>query len=83
MSLEFAYRFRQKAPRRGFQDLDRVALTAAVVSDDGDTIPVGTTGTIVSVHEGDSSYAVEFSEPAGALATVEPHEIKRIGLVPR
>ncbi|MGE7414968.1 DUF4926 domain-containing protein [Methylobacterium tarhaniae] len=83
MSLEFAYRFRQKAPRQGLRDLDRVVLTAAVASDDGDMIPVGTTGTVVSVHEGGSSYVVEFSEPVGALATVEPREIKRIGLAPR
>lgn len=58
-------------------------MTAAVVSDDGDTIPAGATGTIVSVHEGGSSYVVEFSKPVGALATVEPQHIKRIGLAPR
>ena len=65
----------QSAMRPSYKDLDRVFLTAAVVSDDGDEIARGTEGTIVSVHEGAASYVVEFPEPVGALATVEPHEI--------
>lgn len=75
MSLEFAYQFRQATPRSGFKDLDDVVLTAAVMSDDGDTIPAGSEGTIVSVHGAGDSFVVEFAEPAGALATVMPYQM--------
>lgn len=51
-----------------------VLLTAAV-SDDGDTIPPGTRGTIISVHGEGESYAVEFDEPDGAVSTVLPQMI--------
>lgn len=78
MSVEFAYRFREEAPQLGLRDLDSVVLTAGVVSDDGDTIPAGTEGTIVSVHDHGVTYVVEFAEPPGALATVEPHEIRLV-----
>lgn len=81
MSLEFAYRFHQDGPQPGLKDLDCVVLTAAVVSDDGDEIPAGTEGVIVSVHEGGATYVVEFDEPLGALATVEPHEIRLLKIV--
>lgn len=76
MSLEFAYRLKSEAPQSSFRDLDAVVLSAPAVSDDGDTIPAGTAGTIVSVHGTGQSYVVEFSQPEGALVTVEPHEIR-------
>lgn len=69
MSVEFAYRF-QNVPPSPLRDLDDVTLTAAVLSDDGDTIPAGAEGTIVSVIGADDLYVVEFAEPEGALATV-------------
>jgi hypothetical protein len=78
MSFEFAYRFKQDAPRSRFRDLDDVVLLAAAVSDDGDTIPAGTEGTIVSVHGDGTSYAVEFAEPEGALVTVLPQQIRAV-----
>ncbi len=76
MSLEFAYRFREEGPRSGFRDLDIVVLTTPVVSDDRTSIPAGTEGTIVSVDASGEMYVVEFAEPAGTFATVEPHEIR-------
>ncbi len=79
MSIEFAYRFREEVPRSGFRDLDIVVLTAPVLSDDGTSIPAGTEGTIVSVDESGEMYVVEFAEPEGAFATVEPHEIRLSG----
>ncbi|MGU3386674.1 DUF4926 domain-containing protein [Methylobacterium sp. D53M] len=76
MSFEFAYRFKQDAPRSRFQDLDDVVLRTAVAGDHGVTIPAGTLGTILSVHGEGESYAVEFDEPDGAVATVLPHQIE-------
>lgn len=78
MSFEFAYRFKQDAPRTRFQDLDDVVLMAAAVSDEGDTIPAGTEGTIVSVHGDGTSYVVEFAAPEGALVTVLPQQIRAV-----
>lgn len=78
MSFEFAYRIRQDAPQPGLNDLDRVALTAVVTSDDGDEIPVGAEGTIVSVAVPGETYVVEFPEPLGALATVEAHQLRLV-----
>lgn len=78
MSFEFAYRFRQDEPKSTFRDLDRVALTAAVISDDGDALQVGVEGTIVSVYRDGEAYVVEFPTPLGALATVEPQRLRLI-----
>jgi hypothetical protein len=79
MTLKFAYRFREEAPRSGFRDLDVVVLTAPVVSDDGVSIPAGTEGTIVSVDDPAETYTVEFAESDGTLATVRPHEMSLVG----
>ena len=78
MSVEFAFRFRQEVPQSNLRDLDRVALTAAVVSDDGEEIAIGAEGTIVSVYNDGEAYVVEFPAPLGALATVEPHALRLI-----
>jgi hypothetical protein len=76
MTLQFAYRFTQEAPQFSLKDLDSVVLLANVVSDDGDTIEAGTEGTIVSVHGDGESYVIEFACPLGALATVEPQQVR-------
>jgi hypothetical protein len=73
-----AYQFRQDDSRSDLRDLDRAALTAAVVSDDGDALPPGTEGTIVSVYRDGEAYVVEFPMPLGALATVRPDDLKLI-----
>ncbi len=72
------YRFKQDVPRSSLRDLDDVVLLADTVSDDGDMIPAGTKGTIVSVHGEGESYVVEFGEPEGALVSVFPHEVRRV-----
>ena len=78
MSVDFAYLVRKAAPTSILQDLDSVRLTAVVMADDGSMIASGTEGTIVSVAPGGSTYVVEFAEPVGTLATVEPHEIQLV-----
>lgn len=68
MSVEVLYLLRKDEP--GFRDLDAVVLVAPVVSEDGDTIPVGTAGTVVGVWTHGEDCIVEFAEPGGTLATV-------------
>lgn len=58
--------------------MDRVALTAPVVSDEGDALPPGTERTIVSVYRDGEAYVVEFPTPLGALATVRPDSLHLI-----
>jgi hypothetical protein len=72
MSYEVAYHFKQNGPLPNLREHDRVALIAAVVSDDGDEIPPCSEGTIVSVYREGEAYVIEFSQPPGALATVDP-----------
>ena len=50
-----------------------------VVSDDGDTIPAGREGTILGVWRGGEAFFVEFAEPEGAIATVRPQDLRRLG----
>lgn len=71
MSVEAIYVMRNQAPQSGLQDLDRVQLTAPVVSDDGDTIAAGSKGTVVGVWHDGAAYEVEFTHPVAGLATVE------------
>lgn len=78
MSVEFAHRFRRDAPRSSLRDLEDAVLLVAVPSEDGDLIPAGTEGTIVSVHDDGAAYIVEFAEPEGALAAVGPDETRRV-----
>lgn len=78
MTFQFAYQFTQEVLQPGLRDLDCVVLTVALTSDEGDLIPAGTEGTIVSVHGDGESYVVEFAEPMGALVTAEPHELRGV-----
>ena len=78
MSVEFAYRFKQDVPQSDLRDLDRVALTTAARSDDGDELAIGAEGTIVSIYNDGEAYVIEFPVPAGALATVERTDIKLV-----
>lgn len=76
MSFEFAYRFPQDALPASFKELDGVTLLSAVVGDEGERLPAGAEGTIVSTHGMGESFVVEFAEPSGALATVLPDQIR-------
>lgn len=64
------YVMRSQAPRSGLKDLDAVVLTAAVQSDDGETIEAGSHGTVVGVWRDGVAFEVEFSSPVAGLATV-------------
>lgn len=79
MAVDFSYLLRKEDPGAALRDLDDVVVLAAVVTDDGDTIPAGTEGTIVGVWKGGEAFVVEFSEPVGALVTVLPIDLRRTG----
>jgi hypothetical protein len=79
MSIDFSYLLRKDEPGTQFRDLDDVALLAPVTLDDGSTIPVGCEGTVVGVWRGGEAFFVEFPEPEGAVATVRPQDLRRVG----
>ncbi|TXM71605.1 DUF4926 domain-containing protein [Methylobacterium sp. WL12] len=70
---------RRTDPSAPLQDLDDVRVLASVVTLDGDTIPAGTEGAVVAVWGAGETYEVEFSEPPGALATVDAAQLARTG----
>ncbi|WP_245238996.1 hypothetical protein [Methylobacterium platani] len=61
------------------RELDDVRILAAVTTDDGQTMPAGTEGTVVAVWHGGEAYDVEFPEPMGALATVKAVDLAHVG----
>ncbi|MET0367984.1 MAG: DUF4926 domain-containing protein [Methylobacterium sp.] len=69
---------RQAEPDLPLRDLDRVALTAAAVTDDGDRIEAGRQGTIVGIWREGAAYEVEFADPPGSLATVEAGHLRLV-----
>ena len=79
MSVDFSYLLRKDDPGAGLRDLDDVVVLAPVVTNDGDTIPAGTEGTIVGIWKDGEAFIVEFPEPAGALSTVLPINLRRTG----
>ena len=79
MSVDFSYLLRKEDPGAALRDLDDVVVLVPAVTDDGDTIPAGSEGTIVGVWKGGEAFFVEFPEPAGAIATVPPIDLRRIG----
>jgi hypothetical protein len=79
MSVDFSYLLRKDEPGTQFRELDDVVVLAPVVSDDGDTIPVGREGTILGVWREGEAFFVEFAEPEGAIATVRPQDLRRLG----
>jgi hypothetical protein len=54
------------------RELDLVTLTGAVTTDDGVTVPAGTTGAVVGIWAGGAGYEVEFQ---AGLATVSANQI--------
>lgn len=64
------------APKRAdrtsaFRELDRVTTLADAVGEDGETIPAGSTGTVVAVWGDGAAFDVEFMRPVEALAAIE------------
>ena len=64
-------------PATDFRDLDAVETTRSATSDDGDVIPAGSQGTVVSVIRDGFADAVEFAEPEGAVATLLAADLRR------
>ena len=79
MSVEAVYLLRKDERAFGVRELDDVVLLADATTDDGDTIPAGTEGTVVSEWSEHEAFEVEFAEPEGALATVPAAQLKRVG----
>lgn len=56
-------------------ELDRVRLLSAVLGDDDQCIPAGSTGTVVGIYAGGDAFEVEFTQPFDALATVDGRSV--------
>ena len=65
-------------PATDFRDLDAVEMIRSATSDDGDVIPAGSQGTVVSVIRDGFAYGVEFAEPYGAVATLLAADLRRV-----
>ena len=78
MSVDALTNVRRSEPRSDLRDLDRVALTAVVTTDDGDAMEPGTEGTIAGIWRNGEAYEVEFAQPMGALATVEAADLRLV-----
>lgn len=61
------------ASPHGFAELEGVCLLRPVVTDDGDSVPEGTEGTIVGIWGEGAAYEVEFE---AGLATVEASHLR-------
>lgn len=63
-----------------FRELDRVRILTDTVGEDGESVPAGSTGTIVAVWNGGAAFDVEFTRLVEALAALAPD---RLALVER
>jgi hypothetical protein len=79
MSVDFSYLLRKDEPGTQLRELDDVSLLAPAVADDGTPIPAGCEGTVVGVWRDGEAFFVEFAHPEGAIATVRPHDLRRVG----
>ncbi len=79
MSRETVLYVEGSEPLQVFQDLERVAITRAARTDDGQTVPAGSEGTIVDVIKEGLAYAVEFTTPVDGIATLLPNELRALG----
>lgn len=55
-----------------FRELDRVRTLVEVRGEDGESVPAGSTGTVVAIWGEGASFEVEFTRPVEALAAIEP-----------
>ena len=56
-------------------ELDRVTIGCEIEGDAGETIPSGSSGTVVAIWADGAAYEVEFVNPVSALATVKSDAI--------
>ncbi len=64
--------------RYGLDELDRIKLAHDVESEDGEIVPAGAVGTIVTVYGKGEAFMVEFSAPFHALADVDSSAIASV-----
>lgn len=74
LSLEFDHRPATSRARGGsaFRELDRVETLADVIGEDGERVPVGSTGTVVAIWGAGAAFDVEFTRPVEVLAAIDP-----------
>lgn len=71
MSVETYYLLRREAPApEPMPELSVVETLREVETDDGETVPAGSRGTVVATYEDGQAYEVEFARPVVGLATV-------------
>ena len=61
-----------------FQELSVVQTTHVVETDEGETVPVGSCGTIVGIWGDGEAYEVEFSRPVAGLATMRADMLRAV-----
>ncbi|KQT47823.1 hypothetical protein ASG52_11195 [Methylobacterium sp. Leaf456] len=69
---------RRSAPPAAFRELDRVRTLEVVAGEDGETVPVGSEGTVVAVWNGGEAFDVEFVRPVETLAAILPTALQLI-----
>ena len=55
-----------------FQEFHRVQTLTDVVGEDGESVPAGSTGTVVAIWGEGAAFDVEFTRPIEALAALGP-----------
>ena len=75
MSHDPAFASRRVVDDGAIHELDLVTLSAAVRTDEGDTVPEGTMGAVVAIWAKGEAYEVEFTGAFAGLATVPADQI--------
>lgn len=55
-----------------FRELDRVRTLVEILGEDGESVPAGSTGTVVAIWGEGARFEVEFTRPVETLAAIEP-----------
>lgn len=58
-----------------FRELDRVRTLVEVLGEDGESVPAGSTGTVVAIWGEGASFEVEFTRPVETLAAIAPNSL--------
>ena len=61
-----------------FRQLDRVQTLADMIGEDGERVPVGSTGTVVAIWGAGAAFDVEFTRPVETLAAIEPDLLRLV-----
>lgn len=66
----------ERERRFPIDELDAVTLATDARTEDGETVPAGTVGTVVAVWGEADAFDIEFDAPFTGLATVGPEAIR-------